>query len=366
MKLLFILPGMGSGGAERVVSVLANRICTIKGNIVKILSFTYKKPFYELDDRIDYIYAGASVDRANIISSYGSMLLNIPRCLAQIRSCVDSFCPDILFPVLPAADILTYMALRSKYSGFTVVNTECTLPSSRPDYINRILTSIYRHSDLLICQSDHVARFFSSVPNKIILQNPIDISKLPPLVEETDPIQVVSVGRLSREKNFGLLISAFASVINTVNNNIYLTIYGEGSERSSLERLIHSLKLEDHVFLPGNSKNVLKEISSAAIYVTSSDYEGSSNALQEAMLTGLPVITTDCAKGGIQDLITETRGIIVPCNDQEALTIALEKLVSDKSFRMLIRHNNSAMRKDPMFSSVTDQWVNALHSLHGR
>lgn len=138
-----------------------------------------------------------------------------------------------------------------------------------------------------------------------------------------------------------------------------LIIYGEGPLRQNLESLIRELQLENKVRLPGFKKNIHECISDAEIFILSSEYEGLSNALLEAMCMGIPCITTDVS--GINEVIKDNvNGILVPPGDDEALIQAMEKLIEDRELRekITIKGIESGRKFSP--TCVCEKWFRAI------
>lgn len=118
--------------------------------------------------------------------------------------------------------------------------------------------------------------------------------------------RVVAVGRLSPEKSFDQLIKAFAAV------PCELVILGEGPDRARLQALVEDLGLADRVRLPGHSSDPLAEVRRAAVFVSSSRYEGFGNAIVEALACGTPVVATDVPHGPAEILAGGRYGTLVP------------------------------------------------------
>jgi glycosyltransferase involved in cell wall biosynthesis len=157
--------------------------------------------------------------------------------------------------------------------------------------------------------------------NKIIkINNPIDIKEivkdsLIPL--EADSLNIdkscinfVSVGRLACQKGYKNLIQAF-SVVNNRYSNTRLIILGDGDLRKSLESLVSNLNLSNVIFLPGFLENPYRIISKMDIFVSSSVYEGVSNAMLESLALGLPVVATDCPSGVREVISNDENGWLV-------------------------------------------------------
>ena len=156
------------------------------------------------------------------------------------------------------------------------------------------------------------------------------------------------------QKNRRLLIEAFSDIQK--NHPEYtLHIYGEGSQENELKILIKELGINNAVTLHGNVSDVHRQIADAEMFVLSSDYEGLSNALLEAMMMGLPYITTDCAgaKEAVEDGVD---GIIIPIRDRKKMAEAMERLISDADLRN--RFSELAVKHSKQFEvrNVVTQW----------
>ncbi|UQX53795.1 glycosyltransferase [Cytobacillus pseudoceanisediminis] len=189
----------------------------------------------------------------------------------------------------------------------------------------------------------------------IIIPNPINVATG---ASKNKKKKLVSVGRLSEQKNQAMLIDAFAKV-NEEHPEYQLFIYGEGHLRDLLSQQINELHLNDKVFLPGTVTNIHEVISDAEIFVLSSNYEGLSNALLEAMMMGLPCISTNCA-GSNEIIKDEVNGLLIPIGDTERLTDTINKLITNKDFSSQL--GNEAKTTAKMFDSkiVINKWENVI------
>jgi glycosyltransferase involved in cell wall biosynthesis len=139
------------------------------------------------------------------------------------------------------------------------------------------------------------------------------------------PPVILSVGRLSPEKEFGTVIRAIAQL--APQRPVRLMILGEGQERPALEALIDELGVRDRVLLPGFDSNPYAYMSRAAVLVLSSRWEGSPNVLVEAMACGTPVVATNCRSGPAELLEDGRLGPLVPVGDHSAMAAAIERML---------------------------------------
>ena len=138
---------------------------------------------------------------------------------------------------------------------------------------------------------------------------------------------ILGVGRLAPQKNFAMLIRAFAKVRQKIDAR--LLILGEGPERARLERLVRDLGLENDVSLPGYVENPCAYMARARVFVLSSSWEGFGNVVAEAMAVGTRVVSTDCPSGPSEILDGGRHGILVPVDDVRAMASAILRVLEE-------------------------------------
>ena len=151
----------------------------------------------------------------------------------------------------------------------------------------------------------------------------------------SDSFVVASLGRLSVQKGFDVLILAFKEVVRAFPKAVLL-IGGDGSEKNKLEELVISLALEGHVKLLGNLDDVHALLEACDLYVNSSRWEGLPITLLEAMVHRLPIIATNVG-GNVEVIQDGVTGVLVPSEDNVALQSAIMNVMSDDSLRHKIR-----------------------------
>lgn len=139
-------------------------------------------------------------------------------------------------------------------------------------------------------------------------------------------LEITAMGRLSEQKNFSLLINV-AKIVHRDYPDVHFSIYGDGPLREELQKKITNDNLNGIVTLQGRTNNAQKVLNAADVFIMTSNYEGMPNALLEAMAVGLPCISTDCPTGPAEIIDNGINGILVPVNNEAALTKAIEKYI---------------------------------------
>lgn len=207
-----------------------------------------------------------------------------------------------------------------------------------------LMKGLYPYADAVVCVSRGVASEVKEIlPSKhkgkvSVIYNPVidhrfilksnemlDI----PLVKEDNEKWIVSIGRLSEEKNLQMLIKAYHGLGN--RHNAKLLIIGNGPEKEKLNQLVFKLGLEKEVLFKGFQKNPYPYLKKADVFVLSSDREGLPTVLIEALYFKVPIISTDCKSGPREILKDGKYGVLVPTNNVDKMTLALEKALTEKS-----------------------------------
>jgi glycosyltransferase involved in cell wall biosynthesis len=169
------------------------------------------------------------------------------------------------------------------------------------------------------------------VPNPVIstelMAKASEPTDHPWFAEGEDPV-IVGVGRLTRAKNFPLLIRAFGRLLD--QRPARLMILGEGEERCTLERLACETGLSGRIELPGFRSNPYPFMRNAAAFALSSRWEGMPTALIEALACGTPAVATNCPSGPSEILVGDLRRFLVEVDDEHALASALSDAIDTK------------------------------------
>ncbi len=329
-KIVFIILSLFGGGAERVVSILANALAGRNWNVSVIL-YQRKQWEYPLSENVK-LHVLPSFEQDNPIAKRVKYIAHIRKILTEEKA-------DVVLPFLAIPTVHTFFASRGLKCRFiaTVRNNPDRYPDQR--CLRLLVNCCTVRADCVMYQTEEQKSFFQKAKNTFIVHNPVN----PDMLKADFPYRaavtnIASFGRLSVQKDHQLLIRAF-SRIAAEYPQVSLQIFGEGEERAELERLIAQLELCGRVWLMGSTDHVLERMLQSDIFVLSSAYEGLPNALMEAMAVGLPCVSTRCPTGP-GDLIDDgENGILVPVGDETAMADALRKLMDDSGLRKRLGTN---------------------------
>lgn len=332
-RVLFVINSLAGGGAERVMTTL-------------LAASQPWRDRYDLHlallDREPRAYAAPDWVQTTELDCRGGL----PRAIRGLRELVGVLAPDVVLSFLTRANVASALAVAGRNSRLVMserVNTSSHLTSRAAKLMVR---ATYPRADRIIAVSTGVADDLSRnfgvrrSPLKVIA-NPVDhdaiargAGQAPPFPIHSD--DVVAAGRLVENKNFAMLIEAWARAGLPGR----LLILGEGPLRATLEADIARRGLADRILLPGFVPNPFAVFARAGVYALPSNAEGFPNGLVEAMACGLPVVAANCASGPSEILLDRRReevmgtafssaGALVPTDDAGAFAAALAQIHRD-------------------------------------
>lgn len=355
-KIAFVTRVLSSGGAEGVLARIVKG-CVAQGMDCLVIAVQPTE--------------GPSImppEARTLVLSGANSLKEKWNTYRQVRRSVKEFGAEVVLSM--PEDIGIYALTGMLFSGIPVVVSERNNPWVMPaKKISRILRRlVYPFAKGLIFQTERAASFFTKGQQKkgIVLPNPLDLSRLPAVYTGVREKTVISAGRLDSQKNFPLLIRAFAR-FHQRHPEYTLTIYGEGKERQALETLATEMLPEGSWALPGKVSDLPYRLAQAEIFALSSDYEGVPNVLIEAMAVGTPAVSTDCAPGGAAALIENgVNGLLVPVGEEEALAAGLCRLAEDWEAAMAMAEKAVSVREMLDGETVTARWLDYLEKCAAR
>ena len=361
-KIMFHLNCLERGGAERVVSNLANQFAK-DGYEVIVATEWQGEVEYSLDEKVRRVHVGLKEsDRKR------SRLSKAWRRLWYLRTFILKEKPDV---TLAFAHKAIYRALGATlFTGQKVIIAVRTDPVGHYDrMLDKIMIPIlYPHASGAVFQTTGQRDFFPKYirDKSVIILNPLHDKYISADQPENREKTVVHSGRIVDFKNQDMLIRAFINV-HKRHPDYQLKIYGGDSFDGTLEILQNTIRennAEEYVRLMGSSDELEKELVKGSVYAFSSDWEGLPNALLEAMALRLPVVATDCPCGGPRTVIrNEENGLLIPIKDQHALEIAINRLIEDREFAEKLGNEAGKIVEELNGPTIVEKWRNYIEKV---
>lgn len=329
MKITLLIGSLTGGGAERVACNLANFLVN-KGHDVTILTLSDKKTYF-LDNKVKHIILYG--ESQTILPHFA---INVLRMIKLNRYLRSEF-PDVYVTFLPK--LTKILLMQKRFVKCPIVLTERNDPKTFCDESKKNAKEFdmyYNLADGYVFQTDNAKDYYSfrgiDITNSIVIPNAINKEFIREKYTGKKERTIIGAGRLTEQKNFPLLINAFAKICDK-HPGYKLVIYGEGVQRNQLINLCNNLNIGCYVDFPGRINNLGDKLQCCSMFVLSSDYEGMPNVLIEAMALGVPCVSTDCGGSGARSLINNgVNGLLVPKSNVYALAEAMDKILNDEEF----------------------------------
>jgi glycosyltransferase involved in cell wall biosynthesis len=356
MRILFVQAGVGAGGAEKIVNLLAEHRAAL-GDEVHVLAFDSRPggSYFPYGDTVS-VETFEPADRTSKRDPR-----RVVRRLFWLRRRFRELQPDLIVSFLTKTNVLA--ALASLGLSSRLVISERNNPGRQrahplwqpaSKFLARRATTVVMQTEAAL---DTLPRGVQG--RALVIPNPCTTELGNPKTSG-DGRRIIAVGRLDHQKGFDLLLDAFSRVAPE-SPDATLTIFGEGPERESLEAQAEALGIDGRVSLPGVTETPGDWLNAGDIFVLSSRFEGFPNVLVEALAGGFAAIAFDCPWGPSAILTHEKNGILVPPEDVDSLGEAMKSLVNDKGRRDALR--KAAPKSVTRFSlpSVITQWDEVIN-----
>lgn len=353
MKISFFIGSMGMGGAERVISILANHYSK-KGWDVDIVLLLENKVGYVLHNNVSV------VDLAGKSSSYYK---NLPFWFRSIRKYLKNRKPDRIVSFVGRINALVLASSIGLKVPVIVSERNDPRHDGRSKFMLSLCNKLYKSKAAsVVFQTEYESTCFTKkIKGKsYVIGNPIEVNEE---LGTPDGNLIVTAGRLIAQKNHAMLIDAVALLKNDFPD-IKAIIYGSGNLETALNEKISKLGLSDTVNLGGSVKDIHRRIKNSAVFVMTSEFEGLSNALIEAMTLALPCISTDYP--GVSEIISDgENGLIVPRGNSEALANAIRTILKDRELREKLSQNAKKTSENYKTDVVIGKWEAVIEKPYG-
>lgn len=328
MKFIISTNGIeaGSGGAQKVVSLLSSELAEQGHQVMLILYNDRSKEEYRLSDKVQVHVLPKNKKNKNKLEYYIEKL-------KVLRNLVLKFAPDAIIPFLSEPTLYLFLATRfTKYNRkivTTVRNNPKIFPKKKRIRIRNNLLIAFNRACMV--QNEKQKNYFPKFIQQktFILPNPVSDELLHCQNKKGEITRFVTLGRLNEQKNQHMLIQSFAKAAEG-KRTIQLDIFGDGELKEELHNLIQKFNMEHQIHLCGITNDVKKALEEHDAFIMTSNFEGMPNALIEAMAAGLPCISTNCPTGPSDLIINKKNGILIDMNDITACTEAINYYIEHK------------------------------------
>lgn len=353
-QIIFIISDLGSGGAQRVIVGLSNYWVN-QNRQVKILVLDNSINFYPIDERVQVVCRKKNLSQFSFFILLLKPFSNLNRILF-LHSHLKQVNNALFISFIDRTNILSLIANIGLNRKLVISERGNMCFYQQPLIWENARKLLYNRATAIVAQTKGIVKDLLqlgiSAHKMHVIPNPlcIDANSNSELIKESI---ILAVGRLHKDKQFDLLIDAYAS------SNVMWPLYiiGEGEERSFLESRIRSLSLNDRVFLLGNNSELKRFYARASIFILSSRTEGFPNVLLEAMSFGCACISTNCDYGPSEIINSGIDGILVDNGIHSAMANAIKNLVKDNQLVSFLGSNARKRVKAFDIERIAQKWL---------
>lgn len=325
-KILFFLPKISFGGAERILITLANEFTKNGYEVIIVVNEKIRNDIFSISDKINI---HEIVSNNPFIVVYNLVrIVNFEKPKIALSALDNGNLYLLITSIFSRSEICYHPTIHCNLSQVIISEK-----SFKGKIARFILSFLYPRSKSIIAVSEGVSSdFLKYVSNNIVMKviyNPVVTQEL--IFKSNENIEddftnsrkfkILSIGRFVEQKNFHLLLESFA-IVNSLTPSILILI-GDGPLLESYKKTIIELNLDKNVIFTGFTDNPYKYIKASDLFVLSSNYEGLPTVLIEAMACGTKVVSTDCPSGPREILEDGMWGTLVPVGDKYALANAM-------------------------------------------
>lgn len=350
-KICFIVSKLYNGGAERVVSILANAFVNEKYDIA-IVCFEKKDNEYYVDEH---------VKRYTIQSEKGTLGNFIETIRFIKKSDFDIIIGFDIFPNL----ICSFASIGSK-KKFIISERNAPKQVNINPLLKMMRYISYSFVDAIVFQTKEAMYCYRKgiVEKGTIIKNPVSAGL--PRRSNIHKKEIVAMGRLTAQKNYKLLIKAAKQIHEEFSDYVF-KIYGQGELEKELQNYIDNCSAGEYIILEGYYDNVYQQIVNSDIFIMTSLYEGMPNSLIEAMCMGFPVISSDCPSGGPKELIIHgENGLLFKNNDEKDLVKQLRLVLNDEIKKEKLGKNALKLNNELNEEIIVKKWINLVSRVEGK
>lgn len=395
-EVVFLIKCMSGGGAERVVSLLSDAVAQkgFKTTIilthqseseallsdinsdVKVISLSDEIKDVKVNKfapeiimlvarmigKLNFVFGEKAKYKASVLKYYSRNFKEVTYLKKYFREHKNSSAVAFLYDSI-------FLSLLSKSKNNKLIISERGDPAQTNSKTTMaFLKNEFQKADGFVFQSPDAQKWYeenTSVKGTVIF-NPIK-ADLPESYHGERQKKIVNFCRVSAQKNLLVLVDAFEKFKRDFPE-YELYIYGDpvGNDAEgyieSVKDRIEATPCKNKIFLLPSRRDIHNEIRDYKMFVSSSDFEGMSNSMLEAMALGLPVVCTDCPAGGARAVINDgENGLLVPVGDSEKLYLAMKKIAVDKDLAEKLSRNAVALRENQSLEKIIEKWMEIIN-----
>lgn len=344
-RITFFIGALPQGGAERVITILTDRLVE-EGYDVTLILLRDKPIFYSINKKVKIVVIEKNTGTNNIITNF----FWLRRFFRSNRGLCISFLAQYNILAIAASIAINNVLLVADR------NDPRHWPKNKCLRLLRNLS--YRFADGVILQTEYNKQYFCKTVQKksVVIPNPVDLGEMRGIaIGNEHRHDVINVARLMPQKNQRMLIHAFKSVV-AIHPEYRLLIYGDGPLKDDLEEYIKTNNLDKYVFLKGTTNEIYNRIAESEIFVLTSFFEGMPNALIEAMCLGVACISTRVS--GAQELIDDSvNGLLIDINNEDQIVEKICMLIDNEQFRMSIASEAEKLNDKLNVTRILKMWM---------
>lgn len=356
-KIVFFILSLTKGGAEHVISNMANDYFADRYDVTII---TCMKAPVEYSIRHDVTILTLDEKEEEARQGMGKRFL---RRRSRLCKALSEIKPEIVISFLPEPNFIC-LSLRKKLKIPMIISVR---NDPKKEYAGKVRTILMKHfypkADGYVFQTGQAKEYFNFSKHiqekSTIIMNPLAneyLKEEPDFETKRNSHTIINVGRLENQKDQKTLIQAFSNVADKYPE-WKLNIYGEGTLRNDLQKQIDECGCTGKITLCGNTNEMREVMQNSAVFVLSSLYEGMPNVMLEAMSMGMAVIATDCPCGGPATLLANKEaGLLVPVRDVDALEQALCKVLGNQELREQYGRNAVNIKEEHIPEKIYGVW----------
>lgn len=358
MKILILNTDLGYGGAEKMLTFVANSLSDVG---LKVTFLTYRE-----NNNLQKLNKHVTREHIQLESVGGSILSGI-KTIIKLHKYIKAGGFDLAIAFLTPSQLRLVPACWKTKTKVLVSQRADPFVSRKSitrKIIGKVNDLVFSRADFFVFQTEKAKIYYSArVRSKsCVIPNPVK-----PLVRTIDrnsqtiEKRIVSVARLElKQKRQDLIIDAFNKLSRTYPN-YKLEFYGTGYDEERISRLAEG---NERIKICGLTRDVAGVIQNATMFVLASDYEGIPNALMEAMSIGVPCVSTDCSPGGAALLIeNNVNGLLVQRNNSDKLYNAMKFMIDNHEIAEKMATEAKLICKSFSERKIAYKWINFISNV---